>query len=88
MLYRGERGVRKTIRRLISKHTSRHPVPADSLELAGLARHLSQFQGPQFSSVVVAAVKVPGKAVFVTEELLHLVPAQEELSIPCDAESH
>ena len=88
MLYRGERGVKKTIRRLISKHMSKNPVSAESLGLAGLARRLSQLQGPHLSSVVVAAVKVPGKAVFVTEELLQLLPAQEELLIPCVAESH
>jgi hypothetical protein len=88
MLHRGERGVRKTVRRLISKHTSKHPASADGLGLASLARRLSQLQGPQLSSVFVAAVKVPGKAVFVTEELLQLVPAQEELPISCIAESH
>ena len=88
MLYRGEKGVKKTIRRLISKHMSKNAVSAESTGFAGLARRLAQLQGPQLSSVVVAAVRVPGKAVFVTEELLQLVPAQEQLPIPCDAESH
>ncbi len=88
MLYRGERCVRKTIRRLVSKHMSKHPASADGLGLAGLARRLSQLHGPQLNTVVVATVKVPGKAVFVTEELLQLVPAQEELPISCVAESH
>ena len=88
MLYRGERGVRKTIRRLISKHMPKNPVSAESLGLAGLARRLSQLQSPHLSSVAVAAVNVPGKAVFVTEELLQLLPAQEELPISCVAESH
>ena len=88
MLYQGERGVRKTIRRLVSKHMSKHPASADGLGLAGLARRLSQLHGPQLNTVVVATVRVPGKAVFVTEELLQLVPAREELSISCVAESH
>jgi hypothetical protein len=87
MLYRGEKGVKKTIRRLISKHMSNNPVSPESLGLAGLARRLLQLQGPHLSSVAVAAVDVPGKAVFVTEELLQLVPAQEELPISCVAES-
>ena len=88
MLYRGERGVRKTIRRLISKHTPKNPVSAETLGLAGLAGRLLQLQNPHPSSVVVAAVNVPGKAVFVTEELLQLLPAQEELPSLCVAESH
>jgi hypothetical protein len=88
MLYRGERGVRKTIRRLIAKHISKNPASAESLGLAGLARRLLQLQSPHLSSVAIAAVDVPGKAVFVTEELLQLVPAQEELPISCVAESH
>ena len=88
MLYRGEKGVKKTIRRLISKHMSKNPVSAESLGLAGLARRLLQLQSPHLSSVAVAAVDVPGKAVFVTEELLQLLPAQEELPISCVAESH
>jgi len=88
MLYRGERGVRKTIRRLISKHMSKNPVSAERLGLAGLARRLLQLQSLHLGAVAVAAVDVPGKAVFVTEELLQLVPVQEELPISCVAESH
>jgi hypothetical protein len=88
MFHRGERGVRKTIRCLISKHTSKNPVSAETLGLAGLAGRLLQLQSPHLSSVVVAAVNVPGKAVFVTEELLQLLPAQEELPSSCVAESH
>ena len=81
MLYRSEKGVKKTIRRLISKHTSKNPASAESLGLAGLARRLSQLQGHDLNSVAVAAVNVPGKGIFVTEELLQLLPAQEELLI-------
>jgi hypothetical protein len=88
MLYRGERGVKKTVRRLISKRMSKNPGSAESLGLADLARRLSQLQTPQLSCVSVAAVKVPGKAVFVSEDLLQILPAQEELPISCAAESH
>lgn len=88
MLYRGEKGVKRTIRRLISKHMSKNAVSAESIGFAGLARRLSQLQSPHLSSVAVAAVDVPGKALFVTEELLRLLPAQEELLISCVAESH
>ena len=88
MVYRGERGVRKTIRRLISKHAPKNPVSAETLGLASLAGRLLLLQSPHPSSVVVAAVNVPGEAVFVTEELLQLLPAQEELPSLCVAESH
>jgi hypothetical protein len=63
MLHRGERGVKKTIRRLISNHASKNPVSAESPELADLARSLSQLQPFQITSVAVAALNVPGKAV-------------------------
>ena len=71
MLHRGERGVKKTIRRLILKHTSKSPAGLGvTVELVGLARSFSQLQASQLNSIAVAAVDVPGKAVFVTEELL------------------
>lgn len=88
MLYRGERGVRKTIRRLISKHVSKNPPSAESLGPTSLAWRLSQLRSPDLTSVAVATVNVPGKAVFITEELLQLLPAHEELPISCVAESH
>jgi hypothetical protein len=69
MLYRGKRGVRKTIRRLISNHMSNNRVSDESLGLGSLARGLLKIQSPHLSSVAIAAVDVPGKAVFVTEEL-------------------
>jgi hypothetical protein len=87
MAYRGEKGVKNTIRRLVSRHKPKNPVSVEGLELAGLTRRLSQLQGANLRSVAVAAVDVPGRAVFVTEELLQLLPAQEELPISCVAES-
>jgi hypothetical protein len=88
MAYRGEKGVKNTIRRLVSRHKPKNPVSLEGLELAGIARRLSRLQSPQLNSVVVAVVNVPGKAVFVTEELLRLLPTQEEMPILCVAESH
>ncbi len=49
MLYRGEKGVKKTIRRLISKHLSKNPLSAESLGLAGLAQRLLQLRSTQLS---------------------------------------
>jgi hypothetical protein len=87
MVYRGEKGVKKTIRRLISNYVPRNPGPAEVLGLADLTRRLSQLQSPHLSSIAVAAVDVPGKAVFITQDLLQLLPAQE-MPILCVAESH
>jgi hypothetical protein len=87
MAYRSDKGVKKTIRRLVSKHKPKDPVLVEGLELAGLARRLSRLQSPQLDSVTVAVINVPGEAVFVTAELLQLLPAQEELLISCVAES-
>lgn len=88
MLYRSERGVKKTIRRLLTKHMSESPGPTVSLAVPDLARGLSLFQGHDLNSVLVAALNVPGKGIFVTAELLQLLPAQEELLTLCVAENH
>ena len=80
MLHRSKKGVRKTIRRLISRHMSENPRPTESLGIGGLTR-LSRLQSLDLSSVVVAALDVPGRGVFVTAELLQILPAQEELPI-------
>lgn len=59
-----------------------------SLAVPDLARGLSLFQGHDLNSVLVAALNVPGKGIFVTAELLQLLPAQEELLTLCVAENH
>jgi hypothetical protein len=82
MSYRSERGVRKTIRDLLSKHVLNRPAGrAAALEMPGLVRRLSQLAALQLGFVTVAVVKLPGKTVFVTEELLQTLPAQEELPL-------
>ena len=86
---RGEKSVKRTIRHIILQHTSKSLAGLGAtVGLAGLARSFSQLPASQLSSIVVAKVDVPGKAVFVTEELLRLLGGQEELSTPCVAESH
>ena len=56
MLYRSEKGVKKTIRRLITKHTRKNPGPAGVIRVPGLAWSLSQLQGHDLNSVAIAAV--------------------------------
>ena len=50
--------------------------------MAGLVRRFSQLDAPELSSLAVAVLKLPGKAIFITEELLKSLPAQEELALP------
>jgi hypothetical protein len=81
MQYRGDKGVRKAVRTLISKHRPKTRASAENLGLAALIGRLSRIENPHLGLIAVAALDVPGKGVFVTEELLRLLPAQEELPI-------
>ena len=77
--HQGEKGVRKAIRQLVSKHL---PKPKSAvLTLADLAQCLREFEPG--NSLVVAVVQIPGKAVFVTEELFSTLKSQQELPIKC-----
>lgn len=81
--YRGEKGVRKTIRDLLSKHVSKPPAnPVAVVEMSSLVRRFCQLDARELSSLAVAVLKFPGKAIFITEEVLKTLPAQEELALP------
>jgi len=81
--YRGEKGVGKTIRGLLRKHVSKPPAnPVAAVEMAGLVRRFSQLDARELSALAAAVLKFPGKAIFITEELLDSLPAQEELALP------
>lgn len=90
----GKTGVMRKIRRLVANHTSKNPVTADSsistesLGLVDLARRLSQLRDPDLGSVVVATVNVPGKGIFLTEELRQFLLGQEESRLSCVTKSH
>jgi len=78
--YRQEKGVNKAIRDLMSRHERRGRSPAP--DLRSLARRLLLFEADNGHSVNVLVLGCPGKAVFVTEELLmDLPPYQEALPI-------
>jgi hypothetical protein len=81
--YRGEKGVGKAIRGLLSKHVSKRLAnPQATVEMPSLVRRFSQLDAHELSSVAAAVLKFPGKAIFITEELLKSLPAQEELALP------
>jgi hypothetical protein len=83
MSYRGEKGVGKTIRSLLSEHVSKPPAdPIATVEMPNLVRRLSQLDACELSSLAAAVLKFPGKAIFITEDLLKSLPAQEELALP------
>ncbi len=77
--YRNKKGVNKAIRDLISRHEPRNsPITPD---LASLVRRLSALSSDERSSVGVSEIRVPGKMIFVTEELMQSLPPYQE-SIP------
>jgi hypothetical protein len=65
--YRTERGIKKTIRELVSRHRSKNtPTPPD---LANLVTRLAALRQNQLNSVKVGVIKNAGKAIYLTEEL-------------------
>ena len=82
--YQSERGIKKTIRLLVSRHRSKSlpTVP----NLGNLAKQLSALEA-KLGSVSVAVVKAPGRAVFLTEELSQALGSQQELSLTCPSNS-
>jgi protein-S-isoprenylcysteine O-methyltransferase Ste14 len=61
MSYRGEKGVGKTIRSLLSKHLSKPLAsPAATVDVAGLVRRFSQLDARELSALAAAVLKFPG----------------------------
>ena len=82
-LRQGKTVVQRTIRTLISRHRPKNsPIV---LDLGDIIRRLSELRlGP----ISVAEIKVPGRTVFMTEELLRALGPQEELPLTCSTNSH
>ena len=77
--YRIKKGVNKAIRDLISRHRPKNLPTAP--DLASLVRRLSGLSSGECSSASVSVIRVKGKMVFVTEELMQSLPPYQE-SIP------
>jgi hypothetical protein len=76
-LHQSKKGIGKTIRHLLSPY---HPKNSHTaLNVSDLIELVSTFQSGTFGSVRLVSINVPGKIVFVTEELLRTLEAQEEL---------
>jgi hypothetical protein len=82
--YRNARGVNTAIRELVARHK---PNSLATPDLMSLVRRLSRFKAEESRSVNVALIRVPGKTIFVTEELMQSLPPYQE-SIPiCTADN-
>ena len=79
--YQSERGIRKTIGNLLSPYRSKSPPTAP--EVGDLTKLLSALQSGKLDSARVVTINVPGKAIFVTEELFRTLDSQEELALTC-----
>src|ERR1035437_4631327 len=77
--YRNKKGVNKAIRDLISRHGPRNLPTAP--DVGSLVRRLSGLSSGECSSVSVSVIRVQGKMIFVTEELIQSLPPYQE-SIP------
>jgi ParB-like chromosome segregation protein Spo0J len=72
-------GVRKVIRQLISKHQSQPAPTATGVRLERTAL-LHALTSGKLDSIRVVSVKVPGNAIFISEELLRSLQPQTEIA--------
>ena len=79
--YQSERGIHKTIRNLLSPYRSKSLPTAP--EVGDVIKLLSALQSGKLSSVRVISINVPGKAIFVTEDVTRTLDSQEELALTC-----
>lgn len=92
--YQSERGMKKTIRTLVSQHRSKSsPIVLDlsSLtvaDLGNLGRCLSALDSSKLGPVNVEVIKTPGKTVFLTEELFQALGSQGGLVLTCATNNH
>jgi hypothetical protein len=79
--YQSEGGIRKIIRNLVSGYRPKSSPSAP--EVGDLIRLLGALQSGKLGSVRVLSIKVPGKTIFVTEELSRSLGEQEQLALTC-----
>jgi hypothetical protein len=83
-VYQSERGIKRTIRNLISCHRSKSAL--STLDLGSLVGQLSKLKPSELALVGVAVIKIPGRIVFLTEDLFRDLSAKEEPP-PCATNS-
>lgn len=80
-LNQSRKGIGKTIRHLLSPYLPKNSPPA--LNVGDVIKLVSALQSGKLASVRVVSINVPGKAIFVTEELFRTLEAQQELALTC-----
>jgi len=83
-LYRSSKGLKNSIRSLISRHKS--SKSQTTFDASSLFKRLSSWDQEELRSLNVFVVKIRGKSVYVTEELLGSLAFQKELFI-CETEN-
>ncbi len=80
-LYETGRGIKKTVRHLLSRHQAKGtPTLLDS---ASVLERLSALESTEPRSFSVEIIKGNGKAIYLTEELLQSLPPYQELMPSC-----
>jgi hypothetical protein len=79
--YRSKRGIRRTVRQLISRHQSKSPTIPPAV--ADLVRHLPALDSGRQGPVKIVVIRGSGKAIYLTEELSHSIGAQKDLALTC-----
>jgi hypothetical protein len=74
-----KRGITKTIKALISQHMPGGPPTVP--DLGTLLKGLSAVEAGEPGSVGVAVVRVPGRRIFVSEDLFQALRSQQELPL-------
>ena len=83
-LNQSKRGIGKTIRHLLSAYLPKNAPPA--LNVGDLIKLVYALESGKLAARVVS-INVPGKAIFITEELLGTLDSQEELALTCATNS-
>jgi hypothetical protein len=77
--HQSAKGVRKTIRQLVSRHRLEETRPL--LALPDLLRGLQELDGERFRTIRVAVVETPGYGIMVSKALFRVLDSQEELPL-------
>lgn len=84
--HQSEKAIRKTIRTLVSRHRNKNSPPV--LDVRDLAKHLSMRGLDNSSHIRVEVMRIPGKAILLSEELFQEIRAQQDLPLTCAPYSH
>lgn len=79
--FQSQRGVKKSVQKLISRHRPKALRTAPCLD--DLIRGLMALESCKNSSIAVQMVKVPGMTVFVSEELYRALRFRQESTVTC-----